>query len=51
MIMSTKFNKLQGLVVLTYNSSFLGGGGRRILSSRPTPGKVSKTHHKNKIKT
>jgi hypothetical protein len=38
------------MVVHTYNPSYLGGRGRRILSLRPVWAKLARPHLKNKIK-
>jgi hypothetical protein len=40
-----------GMVVNTYNASYLGDGGKRTVSSRSAWAKTSKTCIKNKIKT
>jgi hypothetical protein len=45
-----KNNNFLGTVVPTYNSSYLGGGGRRIENSRPVEVKLTRPFQ-NKIKT
>jgi hypothetical protein len=41
----------QGIVAHTCNSSYLRGGGRRIVSLRSVQEKLGRTYLKNKIKT
>jgi hypothetical protein len=40
----------QGIVLCTYNNSYLGGGNRRILNSRPAGAKVKRPCLKVKMK-